>query len=105
MAKNESGLPDQLKLGIENLSGVRLDGVKIHYNSSVPAQLNAQAYTQGTDIHLGPGQQRHLPHEAWHVVQQAQGRVSEGAGSHIGPNREPEARSVEPDLLTKRTPR
>ena len=33
------------------------------------------AYTQGTNIHVAPGQERHLPHEAWHVVQQAQGRV------------------------------
>jgi hypothetical protein len=40
-----------------------------------PAQLNALAYAQGTDIHVAPGQQRHVPHEAWHVVQQAQGRV------------------------------
>lgn len=33
------------------------------------------AYTQGTEIHVAPGQERHLPHEAWHVIQQAQGRV------------------------------
>jgi len=33
------------------------------------------AYAQGKDIHVGPGQEQHLPHEAWHVVQQAQGRV------------------------------
>ena len=33
-------------------------------------------YAQGTDIHVAPGQERHLPHEAWHVVQQAQGRVT-----------------------------
>ncbi|CAK0759689.1 hypothetical protein CCP3SC15_240032 [Gammaproteobacteria bacterium] len=33
------------------------------------------AYAQGTDIHIAPGQERHLAHEAWHVVQQAQGRV------------------------------
>jgi hypothetical protein len=33
------------------------------------------AYAQGAEIHLGPGQERHLPHEAWHVVQQKQGRV------------------------------
>ena len=26
------------------------------------------------DIHLGPGQEKHLPHEAWHVVQQKQGQ-------------------------------
>ncbi len=70
-----SGLPDNLKSGIENLSGMSMDGVKVHYNSSEPAQLNAHAYAQGTDIHVAPGQEQHLPHEAWHIVQQAQGRV------------------------------
>jgi hypothetical protein len=52
-----------------------MDHVRVHYNSAQPAQLNALAYAQGSDIHLAPGQERHLPHEAWHVVQQAQGRV------------------------------
>ena len=73
--KNETGLPDSLKAGIESLSGLSMDSVRVHYNSSQPAQLNALAYAQGTDIHVAPGQERHLPHEAWHVVQQAQGRV------------------------------
>ena len=72
---NNTGLPDQLKSGIESLSGLSLDQVRVHYNSPQPAQLNALAYAQGSDIHLAPGQERHLPHEAWHVVQQAQGRV------------------------------
>lgn len=72
---NNTGLPNQLKSGIESLSGMSLDGVKVHYNSDKPAQLNAHAYAQGTDIHVAPGQEQHLPHEAWHVVQQAQGRV------------------------------
>ena len=73
--QNNTGLPDNLKQGIENLSGMSMDNVKVHYNLSKPAQLNALAYAQGTDIHLGAGQEKHLPHEAWHVVQQAQGRV------------------------------
>lgn len=72
---NNTGLPDNLKNGIEALSGVTMDNVRVHYNSSAPAQLNALAYAQGTDIHVAPGQEQHLPHEAWHVVQQAQGRV------------------------------
>jgi hypothetical protein len=72
---NNTGLPDNLKSGIESLSGLSMDGVKVHYNSDKPARLNALAYAQGTDIHVGPGQEQHLPHEAWHVVQQAQGRV------------------------------
>ena len=72
---NNTGLPDGLKSGVESLSSVSLGNVRVHYNSSRPAQLDALAYAQGSDIHVAPGQERHLPHEAWHVVQQAQGRV------------------------------
>ncbi|MEM0938983.1 MAG: DUF4157 domain-containing protein [Bacteroidota bacterium] len=73
--ENKTGMPDNLKTGIENLSGYSMDDVKVHYNSSKPAQLQAHAYAQGTNIHLASGQEKHLPHEAWHVVQQKQGRV------------------------------
>ncbi|NEQ89037.1 MAG: DUF4157 domain-containing protein [Moorea sp. SIO2I5] len=73
--ENKTGLPDRLKAGIENLSGYSMDDVRVHYNSTKPAQLQALAYAQGTIIHVGPGQEKHLPHEAWHVVQQKQGRV------------------------------
>lgn len=73
--ENNTGLPDNLKTGMENLSGMSLDDVKVNRNSDKPAQLQAHAYAQGTDIHLGPGQEKHLPHEAWHVVQQKQGKV------------------------------
>jgi len=72
---DNTGLPDNLKAGIENLSGMDMSAVRVHTNSSRPAQLNALAYAQGNDIHLGSGQEQHLPHEAWHVVQQRQGRV------------------------------
>jgi hypothetical protein len=72
---NQTGLPNQLKSGIEHLSGISLDDIKVHYNSSQPAQLRAHAFAQGTDIHIAPGQEKHLSHEAWHVVQQKQGRV------------------------------
>lgn len=70
------GLPRSLRRGVENLSGVALDNVKVHYNSAKPAQVQAQAYAQGSEIHLAPGQERHLAHEVWHVVQQRQGRVA-----------------------------
>lgn len=73
--KNETGMPDNLKAGIEDLSGFALDDVQVHYNSDKPAAMKALAYTQGCDIHVAPGQERHLPHEAWHVVQQMAGRV------------------------------
>ncbi len=75
---NRTGLPDALKSGVEALSGISLDGVRVHFNSPRPAQLRALAFAQDADIHLGPGQEHHLPHEAWHVVQQAQGRVRAG---------------------------
>ncbi len=72
---NKTGLPNNLKLGVEQLSGISLDDVKVHYNSKEPKQLKAHAYAKGTDIHVASGQEQHLPHEAWHVVQQKQGRV------------------------------
>lgn len=74
--KSDGGdLPTNLKSGVEKLSGQDMSDVTVHKNSDKPAQLNAHAYAQGTDIHLGPGQEKHLPHEAWHVAQQKQGRV------------------------------
>lgn len=72
---NRTGLPESLKSGIEALSGMDMSGVRVHRNSNKPAALQAHAYAQGSDIHLASGQEKHLPHEAWHVVQQAQGRV------------------------------
>jgi hypothetical protein len=81
---NRTGLPDTLKSGIESLSGISLDGVRVHRNSSAPARLQAHAYAQGTEIHVGPGQEQHLPHEAWHIVQQAQGRVAPTVRSKTG---------------------
>lgn len=73
--ENKTGLPDNLKAGIENLSGMAMDDVRVHYDSLKPAKLQALAYTQGPEIHVAPGQEKHLAHEVWHVVQQAQGRV------------------------------
>jgi hypothetical protein len=69
------GLPGTLRRGMEALSGMDLSDVRVHRDSARPAQLNAHAYAQGNEIHLAPGQEQHLPHEAWHVVQQRQGRV------------------------------
>ncbi len=72
---NNTGIPDKLKSGMENLSGQSLDHVKVHYNSPKPATVQAHAYAQGSNIHLASGQSKHLPHELGHVVQQMQGRV------------------------------
>lgn len=69
-------LPVQLQSGVEQLSGISMNDVQVHYNSPKPVQLQALAYTQGSNIYVGPGEERHLAHEAWHVVQQKQGRVA-----------------------------
>lgn len=71
------GLPDTLKTGMENLSGLSMDSVSVHYNSPEPDRINALAFASGNEIHLAPKQEQHLPHEAWHVVQQFTGRVSQ----------------------------
>lgn len=70
-----SPLPPHLKAGVEALSGLSMDHVRVHRSSPRPALMQADALAQGREIHLGPGQERFLAHEAWHVVQQAQGRV------------------------------
>lgn len=99
---NRTGMPDCLKSSIESMSGYSMETVRVHYNSPEPAKLQALAYTQGTDIHVAPGQERHLPHEAWHVVQQMQGRVRptmriQGVGVNGSPALEHEA-----DVMGKR---
>lgn len=78
------GIPDPLRSNLEVLSGVDLTDVRVHTSSTSPARLNALAYTQGSEIYLGPGQDKHLPHEAWHAVQQLQGRVKPRSGDRRG---------------------
>ena len=73
--ENRTGLPERLKSGLEQLSGMDLSGVRVHRNSRAPERVQALAYTQGRDIHVAPGQDRHLAHEGWHAVQQMEGRV------------------------------
>lgn len=73
--KSADVLGDALSAGVEALSGVPMEGVRVHRNSPQPAEIGALAFAQGRDIHLGPGQEQHLPHEAWHVAQQFAGRV------------------------------
>jgi hypothetical protein len=95
-----ANLPGALKSGIENLSGMDLDAVKVHYNSSKPDQLNAHAFAQGNDIHLAPGQEAHLPHESWHIEQQKQGRVTPTT-QQTGDINDAEGLEREADLLSK----
>ncbi|MHC1755860.1 MAG: DUF4157 domain-containing protein [Methanosarcina sp.] len=101
--ENNTGMPDNLKAGVESLSGIDMSDVRVHYNSDKPAHVGALAYTQGTNIHVGARQERHLPHEAWHVVQQKQGRVQattqmKGLGINDDPSLEHEA-----DMMGEKT--
>lgn len=73
--QNLTGIPDSLLRRAETKAGMSLADVRVHYNASEPAKVGALAYTQGTDVFVGPGQERYLPHELGHVVQQKLGRV------------------------------
>ncbi len=75
-APGRNRLPLSLRARLERLSGVSLGDVRVHHNSPKPAEIEAHAYTRGAEIHLSPGQEHHLPHEAWHVVQQKRGRIA-----------------------------
>ncbi len=70
------GLPETLRQSMEQMSSVDLSNVQVHYNSEKPKALGALAYAEGDQIYLAPGEAELLPHEAWHLIQQAQGRVS-----------------------------
>ncbi|MEZ4452217.1 MAG: DUF4157 domain-containing protein [Nannocystaceae bacterium] len=78
-------LPERLLESIRSLSGHDLSDVLVHRGSSRPEGVGALAYADRSQIHLGPGQEQHLGHEAWHVVQQREGRVrATGHVSSIG---------------------
>jgi len=99
------GLPESLRMGIEHLSGVSMAGVRVHYNSQRPAALQALAYTQGTEIHLAPAQERHLPHEAWHVAQQRMGKVRATAQIKGEPLNDAPALEYEADRMGEKAAR
>ncbi|HEX3424917.1 MAG TPA: DUF4157 domain-containing protein [Acidimicrobiales bacterium] len=73
---DRGGLPGALRTALERQSGFAMDDVAVHRHSPEPARIGAEAFTRGSDIFLAPGKEGHLPHEAWHVVQQRAGRVT-----------------------------
>ena len=70
--KPGAGLPEALKAGVEQLSGVSLNGAKVHFNSPWPRRLAAHE----------PADEPHPPHDAWHVVQQHPGRAEPTPRTH-----------------------
>ena len=81
--ENRTGMPDAVKSKMETTFGTDFSAVKVHPNSTKAVDVEALAYTQGTDVHFAPGQfkpespagQQLLGHELTHVVQQGQGKV------------------------------
>lgn len=74
-AERSGGLDPAVRARTEARAGVSLGDVRVHYDSPAPRVLGAGAYAFGDEIHLGPGQEEHLPHEAWHLAQQRRGEV------------------------------
>lgn len=81
--ENRTGIPEGVKLKMEDSFGADFSSVRVHPDSSKAPDVGALAYTQGADIHFAPGQfkpdtsagQQLLGHELAHVIQQAEGRV------------------------------
>lgn len=82
-------LPGGLRQALEYLSGLDMSDVRVHYHSPWPERFGARAFAFGCEIHLGPQSEAALAHEAWHVVQQKQGRVvANGSVAGVGMNDE-----------------
>lgn len=75
ISKEETGIPAALQKKAEEKSGLSFSDVRVEYNSSKPAEVGALAYTAGNNVYIGPGQEKHLPHELGHVAQQKENRV------------------------------
>jgi hypothetical protein len=80
-----SSLEGEVQAKMEDSFGQDFSGVRIHKDSGSAKDMNAKAYTQGTDIHFAPGAYHPdskeglalIGHELTHVVQQRQGRVGQ----------------------------
>lgn len=73
---HNTGLPDNLKTVIEDLSGYNTGEAKGHSNSDRPARSPTLAYTHATHMQTVPGQEKYLSHKLGQVIQQMKGPVS-----------------------------
>lgn len=74
-ASGGTPLADAMRARFERQFGLPMDDVRVHRDSAEPAKFDAGAYTYGTDIFIGPGQEKLLSHEMAHVAQQKLGQV------------------------------
>ncbi|MGN3965823.1 eCIS core domain-containing protein [Burkholderia gladioli] len=102
---SQQPLPAPLQAGLEQLGGVALGHARVHYDSPLPARYAASAYARGADIHLAPGRRQDLPHEGWHLVQQAQGRVAASTHHQGSPFNDSPALEHEADRMGQRAQR
>ncbi len=80
-------IPDTVRGRMEAALGADFGDVRLHESPTARA-MGAEAYTQGSEIHLAPGHgdlgshrgQELLGHELAHVVQQRAGRVPASGG-------------------------
>lgn len=82
--ENKTDIPDKIIKEAEKRSGVSLSDIRVYYDSPEPDKYGALAYTQGNVIHIASGEERHIGHEVWHVVQQKQNRLKEEDSVNYG---------------------
>jgi hypothetical protein len=101
---SSGGMPTAISAGFEATTGHDLSDVNVYYHSSKPGEVGALAYAQGNDIHLGTGQEKNLPHEAAHIVQQREGRVQANTSvKGMGVNNDKSLESEADSMATKAT--
>ena len=89
-ASGGTPLAEAMRAKFERHFGLPMDDVRVHRNSDEPAKFDAGAYTYGTDIFIGPGQEDLLNHEMTHVAQQKLGQVRPTGMEHgMAVNRSP----------------
>ena len=80
---NNTGLPGGLVNKMEKVFKTDMSHLDVRVNSKEPAKVDAIATAQGNRVDIAPGHynpntskgQSLIAHEAWHTIQQAQGRV------------------------------
>ena len=81
--ENKTGLPDNVKQGMESFFQTDFSSVRIHPESAKAPEVGALAYTQDTDIHFAPGQfkpdtsagKELIAHELTHAKQRKEKQI------------------------------
>lgn len=74
--QNQNSVSDGISAQHYRLSGIAFGDAGVYYNFGKSAQLQALAYTQGGQVYVEQGQEKHLGHELGRVVQQKENAVS-----------------------------